>query len=66
MKDASVKVRLTQIEKELLQRKSKFYNMSLSDYIKYCCLIEPPKPYGFEREEEYKVNNIKLLPKVTK
>lgn len=54
MKDTYVKVRLTQKEKDVLQDKSKLYNMSMSDYIKYCCLIEPPKPYGFEREEEYK------------
>lgn len=53
MKDTFVKVRLTQVEKDLLQERAKAFNMSMSDYIKYCCLISPPKG-GFEREAEYK------------
>jgi hypothetical protein len=53
MKDAYAKVRLTQAEKELLQEKAAALNMSVSDYIKYCCLINPPKVHGFERESEY-------------
>lgn len=53
MKDTYAKVRLTQIEKELLQEKATALGMSVSDYIKYCCLINPPKPQGFEREEDY-------------
>lgn len=55
MKDTYAKVRLTQMEKELLQQKAAFYNMSVSDYIRYCCLIEPPKPHGFEGEVPYTV-----------
>lgn len=53
MKDTYVKVRLTQVEKVLLKQKAAALNMSMSDYIKYCCLINPPKG-GFEREVEYK------------
>lgn len=56
MKDTYAKVRLTQIEKELLQKKAVALNMSVSDYIKYCCLISPPNPHGFERESEYKID----------
>lgn len=43
MKDTYAKVRLTQAEKELLQEKAEALNMTISDYIKYCCLINPPK-----------------------
>jgi hypothetical protein len=53
MKDTYAKVRLTQAEKELLLEKAAAVNMTLSDYIKYCCLINPPKIHGFERENEY-------------
>lgn len=42
MKDTYAKVRLTQAEKELLEEKAKALNMTISDYIKYCCLINPP------------------------
>lgn len=53
MKDTYVKVRLTEVEKELLQQRAAALKMTMSDYIKYCCLINPPKG-GFEREVEYK------------
>lgn len=43
-KDKYAKVRLTEIEKELLKQKAAALNMSVSDYIKYCCLINPPVP----------------------
>jgi hypothetical protein len=43
MKDTYAKVRLTQVEKDLLQEKAAALNMTLSDYIKYCCLINPPE-----------------------
>lgn len=42
MKDTYVKVRLTEIEKDMLKKKSEALGMSMSDYIKYCCLINPP------------------------
>lgn len=48
MKDTYAKLRLTQAEKELLQEKAAALNMSVSDYIKYCCLINPPKQ-GIEK-----------------
>ena len=54
MKTAEIKVRLTDIEKEIFKDRAKALNMTISDYVKYCCLINPPNPYGFEREEEYK------------
>lgn len=55
MKDAYVRVRLTTAEKEMFEKKAAAANMSISDYIKYCCLINPPNPHGFEREEKYNV-----------
>lgn len=39
MKDNSVKVRLTSLEKDKLKKNADRLNMSMSDYIKYCCLI---------------------------
>ena len=54
MKDTYVRARLTTMEKDILKKKAEFFNMTISDYIKYCCLINPPKPHGFERDVEYK------------
>lgn len=42
MKTDSIKVRLTEQEKQLLKEKADELNMSISDYVKYCCLINPP------------------------
>lgn len=42
MKDDSVRVRLTTAEKELFKVKAYNAGMTVSDYIKYCCLINPP------------------------
>jgi hypothetical protein len=56
MKDTYVRARLTTMEKEIFEKKAKNFNMTVSDYIKYCCLINPPKPHGYEREAEYEVN----------
>jgi hypothetical protein len=53
VKDKYVKVRLTEVEKELLGKRAVALKMTMSDYIRYCCLSNPPNPYGFEREEEY-------------
>ena len=53
MKTEIVRVRLNEVEKELFLEKAKDLNMTISDYIKYCCLINPPKG-GYEREVEYK------------
>lgn len=44
MKTDFIKVRLTEQEKILLQEKATAMEMSMSDYVKYCCLIDPPKP----------------------
>lgn len=41
MKETYVKVRLTNLEKELIKKKAAALNMSMSDYIKWCCLIKP-------------------------
>ena len=54
MKDTYVRARLTTMEKDIFEKKAEFFNMTISDYIKYCCLINPPKPHGFERDVEYK------------
>ena len=42
MKTTELKVRLTVLEKELLREKAVDLNMTLSDYVKWCCLINPP------------------------
>lgn len=42
MKTEVVRVRLTEMEKEKLIDHAEGLNMSISDYIKYCCLVEPP------------------------
>jgi hypothetical protein len=41
MKSEVVRVRLTQLEKEKLISYAENLGMTMSDYIKYCCLIEP-------------------------
>lgn len=56
MKTEIVKVRLNEAEKKLFLEKAEEKNMTTSDYIKYCCLINPPKG-GYEREVEYTINN---------
>lgn len=43
MKTEVVRVRLTKQEKELLQELSEKLEMSMSDYVKYCCLVKPPE-----------------------
>lgn len=57
MKDTYVKVRLTEVEKNLLSKKAETFNMSMSDYIRYCCLVNPPAVNGFEREQEYRTKD---------
>lgn len=52
MKTEVVRVRLTEQEKILFQDRAANLNMSISDYIKYCCLINPPRS-DFERTEPY-------------
>ena len=42
MKTEVVRVRLTEYEKEKLMDHAEKLNMTMSDYIKYCCLIDPP------------------------
>jgi len=42
MKTESIRVRLTEQEKLMLQDRAEKLNMSMSDYIKYCCLVNPP------------------------
>ncbi|MBE0451267.1 MAG: hypothetical protein IBX70_10515 [Clostridia bacterium] len=42
MKTEVVRVRLTEFEKQKLIDHAKSMSMSLSDYIKFCCLIELP------------------------
>ncbi|WP_298841452.1 plasmid mobilization protein [uncultured Clostridium sp.] len=53
MKTEIIKARLNEAEKKLFLEKAEEKNMTVSDYIKYCCLINPPKG-GYEREADYK------------
>ncbi len=43
MKSEIVRVRLNEVEKKIFLEKAKAINMTISDYIKYCCLINPPR-----------------------
>ena len=54
MKSELVKVRLNELEKKIFLEKAVALNMTISDYIKYCCLINPPQSDIFERETDYK------------
>ena len=42
MKTEVVRVRLNKKKKKKLMDHAESMNMSMSDYIKYCCLVEPP------------------------
>jgi len=53
MKTEIVRVRLNEVEKKIFLEKAESFKMTISDYIKYCCLLNPPKG-GYEREVEYK------------
>ena len=35
MKDYSVRIRMTQVEKELILKKAKEFNMNLSEYLRF-------------------------------
>ena len=41
MKTEIVRVRLTELEKALLQERAEKLKMTMSDYVKYCCLVNP-------------------------
>ncbi|WP_443660957.1 plasmid mobilization protein [Clostridium algidicarnis] len=53
MKSEIVRVRLNEVEKKIFLEKASILNMTISDYIKYCCLINPPKGV-LEIEADYK------------
>ena len=38
MKDTTLNIRLNSIEKRLLKERAETLNMSVTDYVKYCCL----------------------------
>lgn len=38
MKDTTLNIRLNSIEKKLLKERAETLNMSVTDYVKYCCL----------------------------
>lgn len=46
MKTEVVRVRLTEQEKVVMQERAEKLNMTMSDYIKYCCLVKPPIEQG--------------------
>ncbi len=52
MKSDALRVRLTEVEKELLKRRSESCGLTISDYVKYCCLQNPPKEVKKLEEEE--------------
>jgi len=54
MKTEILRVRLTEQEKNLLQERATKLQMSMSDYVKYCCLQNPPslRDMGFKKLDE--------------
>ncbi len=54
MKLDSVRVRLTELEKKLLKQRAESLGLSQSDFIKYCCLQNPPKELELKKLEEEK------------
>lgn len=42
MKTDVIRVRLTEQEKAILKERAAAAKMTMSDYVKYCCLISPP------------------------
>lgn len=42
MKTEVVRVRLTELERDLMLKYAAELNLSISDYIKYCCLLNKP------------------------
>ena len=43
MKDEHIKLRVNAVEKALLKANADLLDMTLSDYLRFCCLISPPK-----------------------
>lgn len=43
MKTTYIRARVSDQEKILVENKAKEFNMTVSDYIRYCCLVKPPK-----------------------
>lgn len=42
-KETYIRARVNKKEKELVELKAKAFGMTVSDYMRYCCLINPPK-----------------------
>lgn len=53
MKTDYIRIRLTKQEKDKLMEHAKKMDMTMSDYVKYCCLVDPPK--NEENEKEIKL-----------
>ena len=53
MKSEVVRVRLNGVEKKIFLENAKALDMTISDYIKFCCLINPPNG-GLKRETNSK------------
>lgn len=43
MKEQYIKLRVNAVEKSLLKSNADLLDMTLSDYIRFCCLLFPPK-----------------------
>ena len=41
MKKEDIRIRLNEIEKQVLIKNSKKAKMTISDYVRYCCIIIP-------------------------
>lgn len=54
MKTEVLGVRLTEQDKIILVDNARKYNMTISDYVRYCCIIRPPKLLIREKRENQK------------
>ena len=43
MKQARITLRVTDEDRKLFEERAKMMRMSISDYVRYCCLTKPPK-----------------------
>lgn len=54
MKTEVLGVRLSEQEKIILTENARKFRMTVSDYVRYCCIIRPPKPLVVEKRQKQK------------
>lgn len=41
-KQSDIRVRTNLVEKQLIEERAEEFEMTISDYVRYCCLLNPP------------------------